>query len=839
MTSTLPLHVEEWQAPLLELAMDLRWTWDHATDKLWRALDPVLWELTQNPLVVLQTVSRKRIKEALADPLVADSINELLERKRQHALAPAWFQGTDKDKDLSGVAFFSMEYMLSEALPIYSGGLGNVAGDLLKTASDLGVPLFGVGLLFQQGYSRQVIHRDGNQQYATPFNEPGQLPLTPLRDDAGEWLRIPIELPGARVWLRTWKAQVGRVNLYMLDSNDAANFPIYRSITDELYGGDAAKRLLQQVVLGIGGWRLIKALKLQPQVLHLNEGHTAFALLERAASLMEELSLSFEEALTITRSGTVFTTHTAVGAGFDCYEPALVEHFLGPYAKEKLKIPLTELLKLGRKNPDDSTEPFHTAYLALHGCGRVNGVSRLHGQISRQVFAGLFPRWPLDEIPVDTITNGVHMSTWDSAEADRFWTESCGKDRWLGTLESLPQRIRSLSDKAFWDLRCRQKETFVQYIRFRSAQHAAMTGGTAAEVEAAGEIFDPRVLTIGFARRFAAYKRPNLLLKDPARLKKILLHEERPVQLVVAGKAHATDSGGQGLIRDWVQLIQTENLFHRVIFLSDYDMHVSEHLVQGVDLWINTPLRPWEACGTSGMKVLVNGGLNLSERDGWWDEAYSEDVGWAIGDRQDHQHDLGWDEVEAGQLYTLLEEQVIPAYYSVNEEGIPDRWVAKMRQSMAVITPQFSSNRSLRDYVSNVYLPAVKAYRERCCHNGKEGRRLTKTKQHFQEQWAQLSFGKSGFETKEGFHHVWTELSVGPFSTGDLRLELFGDGLEGAPPEHYEMQPVSPGAVSSSLVTYTICIPAIRAADDYTCRVIPRSEKLSVPLELQLILWQR
>ena len=419
---------------LAELALDLHWTWNHATDEVWRYLDPVLWDLTHHPCDVLQTASQEKIRQLLADPTFRKRVDALVRSKRLAEETPAWFQAHHPEAPLTCVAYFSMEFMLSEALPIYSGGLGNVAGDQLKAASDLGVPVVGVGLLYQQGYFRQVIDKDGAQQALFPYNDPGQLPITPLRQSDGEWLRLEVTLPGYSVWLRTWQVQVGRVKLYLLDSNDAANYPAHRGITSELYGGGPEIRLKQELVLGLGGWRLLRALGLQPEVCHLNEGHAAFAVLERARDFMEETGQPFDVALAVTRAGNLFTTHTAVAAGFDRYAPHLIEQYLGGYAENRLGIGLNDLLALGRQDPNDPSESFNMAYLAIRGSGSVNGVSRLHGQVSRHLFEPLFPHWPGEEVPIGHITNGVHTPTWDSAEADDLWTGACGKDRWLGKI---------------------------------------------------------------------------------------------------------------------------------------------------------------------------------------------------------------------------------------------------------------------------------------------------------------------------------------------------------------------------------------------------------------------
>jgi starch phosphorylase len=443
--SMLPVEVEGFDS-LAELALDLRWSWNHAADEVWRQLDSALWELTHNPWVVLQTVSRDRIERASADPGFRRRVDELIRARRLEMDAPGWFKQHHPRAPLTGVVYFSMEFMLSESLPIYSGGLGNVAGDQLKSASDLGVPVIGVGLLYQQGYFRQVIGDDGEQEALFPYNDPGQLPVLPVRRPDGEWLRLEVDLPGYSVWLRAWQVQVGRVKLYLLDSNDAANYPAHRGITSELYGGGPELRLRQELLLGIGGWRLITALGLHPEVCHLNEGHAAFAVLERALGFMEETGRPFETALAATRAGNLFTTHTAVDAGFDRFDPALIRRYLGGYAEQRLGISLQDLLALGRRNPADSSESFNMAYLAIRGSGAVNGVSRLHGKVSRKLFESLFPRWPEDEVPVGYVTNGVHMPSWDSAAVDDLWSEACGKDFWLGTTETAGRDIRCVSE---------------------------------------------------------------------------------------------------------------------------------------------------------------------------------------------------------------------------------------------------------------------------------------------------------------------------------------------------------------------------------------------------------
>jgi starch phosphorylase len=824
---------------LAELALDLHWSWNHATDEIWRTLDPALWEFTQNPWVVLQTVSRDQLKSSLSDPAFRRGVEDMLRAKREEMEKPAWFQQRHPHAPLKCVAYFSMEFMLSEALPIYSGGLGNVAGDQLKAASDLGVPVVGVGLLYQQGYFRQVIDKDGAQQALFPYNDPGQLPITPLRRPNGEWLRLEITLPGYSVWLRAWQVQVGRVKLYLLDSNDAANFPAHRGITSELYGGGPELRLMQEMLLGIGGWRLLAALGIQPDVCHLNEGHAAFAVLERARSFMLENAQPFEVALAVTRAGNIFTTHTAVAAGFDRFTPALIEQYLGRYATQRLGITLHDLLALGRENPSDPSEKFNMAYLAIRGSGSVNGVSRLHGQVSRHLFQSLFPRWPEDEVPVGYVTNGVHMPTWDSAEADELWTKACGKDRWLGKSESFGQGIRRVSDEALWQFRIATSKALVEFARERLARHYAASGASPEAVDGAKHLFDPSVLTLGFARRFATYKRPNLLLHDPERLLRILSNPERPVQLIIAGKAHPADMAGQALIKQWIQFIRQPDVRPHAIFLSDYDMHLTGRLVQGVDVWLNTPQRPWEACGTSGMKVLVNGGINLSELDGWWAEAYVPDLGWALGDGQEHGSDPSWDAAEAETLYERLERDVIPEFYTRNEKGIPTAWVSRMRESMSQLTLRFSASRAVCEYTEKHYLPAATAHQVRIANKGVVGKEIVAWRHGLEAKWASLHLGAVKVETRGDQHIIEVQVGLHGLEPKAVRVELYAGGICGSPAVRQEMTCLHPLADKSGGYVYSATVAATRPAADYTARVMPHCDGVAIPLEDPRVLWQR
>ena len=822
---------------LAQLALDLRWSWNHSADELWRQIEPELWSLTHNPWLLLQTASQEKLNELAKDSAFQQRLEALLKLRTEALESPGWFQQAHADSKLSTVAYFSMEFMLSDALPIYSGGLGNVAGDQLKAASDLGVPVAGVGLLYQQGYFRQEIDADGTQRALYPFNDPGQLPITPVREANGEWLRIRTELPGLPVWVRAWQAQVGRTKLYLLDTNDPANLPAYRGITSELYGGGTDLRLRQEMVLGLGGWRLLRALGIRPEVCHLNEGHAAFAILERARGWMADYKQPFDVALTATRAGNLFTTHTPVAAGFDRFGPDLMDKYFRRYGEQELGISFDSLLSLGRGNPEDFSEPFNMAYLAIRGSGRVNGVSRLHGQVSRRIFQSLFPRWPREEVPVAHVTNGVHIPSWESAEADCIGEKACGADRWHGDLETLPEGLRKTGDSELWQLRAEARLSFVNFVRERLARQVAGHGASALEIAEAKQCLDPNTLTLGFARRFATYKRPNLLLHDPERLLRIMTNAQMPVQLILAGKAHPQDLAGQAMIQQWIQFIRRPEARSRAMFLSDYDMLLTERMVQGVDLWINTPRRPWEACGTSGMKVVANGALNLSELDGWWAEAYCPEVGWAIGDGAEHGEDPAWDAAEADALYSLLEREIAPEFYSRDERGIPTSWVARMRESMARLTPAFSSNRTVRQYTEEHYLPAAAAFCERSAESGKLALQLVEWSRDVRRHWPALRFGSVTVE-KEGDQFAFAvQVYLDELDPAAVSVELYADSPAGPLRKGMDRGELLIGSAHG--YTYSARVPASRDAKEYTPRLVPSRQGAAVPLEANQILWQR
>lgn len=821
---------------LIELALDLRWSWNHGADDIWRPLDPELWDLTRNPWVILETASPQKIERLASDEDFRARVKRLARMLRRSRSEPSWFQKACSTAPLRTIAYFSMEFMLGEALPIYSGGLGNVAGDQLKAASDLGVPVVGVGLLYQEGYFRQSIAADGSQSALYPYNDPGQLQITPARNARGKWIRLVLRLSHYDVWARAWQAQVGRVRLYLLDTNDPANPPLARAITSQLYGGGREVRLAQEIVLGIGGWRLLRALDLQPEVCHLNEGHAAFAVLERAADYMRSTGLPFHTALHVTRAGNLFTTHTPVAAGFDRFSPEEMQKFLARYAREQLNMSFEDLLALGRLDERDETEPFNMAYLAIRGSGAINGVSRLHGEVSRRIFQPLFQRWPEDEVPVGHVTNGIHVPTWDSEHSDALWTRQCGSGRWVDDLATAEKAVREADDQELWAMRKASRRTLVEYARSRYNRQFTASGQGLDDGSL--PILDPEALTLGFARRFVSYKRPTLLLRDPDRLIRILTDFNRPVQLIVAGKAHPSDAEGQEMIREWVRFTRRPEIRGRAVFLSDYDMILTEQMVGGVDVWINTPRRPWEACGTSGMKVLANGGLNLSELDGWWAEAYSPEVGWAIGDGQEHGDEADWDRSEAEELYALLEKEIVPQFYERGKDGVPARWVEKIRQSMADLTMRFSAHRAVKEYTNQWYLRAAAAYEARRANGGQGAAEMIGRLRALQNGWHSMSFLEMSVETLDGDHRFRVTVDFGNVHPESVGVELYAS-ISGGPPFRQVMTPENGAAKGNNIWVYTSQVPSARPADDYTPRIVPSVPGLAIPLELNLILWQR
>jgi len=814
---------------LAELAFDLRLIGSKTMSGVWRRLDPDAWIRCNNPFMVLQHAHQGNLEEAAKDQALLHELGRWFERQDLYNRSAGWFGETHGKSELTGVGYFSMEFGLSEALPIYSGGLGILAGDHMKSASDLNVPVVGIGLLYQQGYFRQVAADDGWQLEAFPFNDPSSLPVTPVLDEDGRWPRVRLELPGRTLFLRVWRAQVGKVTLYLLDSNHPLNSPWDRGITANLYAAGKEKRLLQELVLGVGGWRLLEKLRLNVQVCHMNEGHAAFAVLARATSFAVQHKVPYPVALLATRAGNVFTTHTPVEAAFDRFDPALVLKYADPVIRETGLAP-EQFLALGRKNPHDPTEPFNMAYLAMRGSCHANGVARLHGRVSRSLFRELFPGCPVAEVPIGHVTNGVHVPTWHSEPANKLWAQAYGPGRpWLGDLAGAARAVERLADEQLWDYRAEARATLVEYVRHRLERFRRERNAPEATIQEARHVLDPNVLTLGFARRFAEYKRPNLLLFDRDRFARILRSAERPVQIVLAGKAHPNDDGGKAMIQQIIQYSWRDDVRGRIIFLEDYDMVLAQHLAAGVDVWINNPRRPAEACGTSGMKMLVNGGLHCSVLDGWWPEAYSPEVGWAIGDESELGGEHDWEDAES--LYRLLEQDITKEFYDRDEAGIPRAWIARVRRSMTRLTEPFSSDRMVREYVEQAYLPAAGAYLKRAADGGRLAQQLGEWWGRIDEEWPGVKFGRVTARQSD------VAVTLGGLDPESVRVQLYAEPESEGVPVCVTMQYAGKLSGIVNGHAYRGSVSAQRPVEHYTPRIVSYHPDAFLPMEGTRIVW--
>jgi len=839
---TLPLpELPSEIASLQSVALDLRWTWSHEGDALWGHVDEKLWERTHNPWTVLQSASRERLKQLSGDDGFRQKLKSYVSARQKYVETPGWFRGTGGASQLGGVAYFSMEFGLGAALPIYAGGLGILAGDYLKSASDLDIPVIGIGLLYQEGYFRQLIDGAGMQQEFYPYNEPGAMPVEPVVLPEDGWLRIGLEMPGRIVQLRVWQAHVGRVKLYLLDSNDAQNSPLDRGITAKLYGGGPELRLMQEIVLGVGGWRVVEALHPEVEICHMNEGHAAFALIERARQLALKSNLDFWEALWATRAGNVFTTHTPVAAGFDRFPADLLRKYL-PYVEGALHgrgVKLEDILALGRADQNNPGEPFNMAFLAQRGSAITIGVSRLHGEVSRRIFQPLFPRWPSCEVPVGYVTNGVHIPTWDSAGSGHIWSKTADEERWHSPPGKQNDAIAAeVSDEELWAMRGKNRQKLVHYARFHLARQLREGGYGLDAVKQADTVLDPNILTFGFARRFTEYKRPNLLLRDRDRLDNLLRNAMYPVQIVVAGKAHPADDVGKTMIQEWIRLAHDPRYRHHVVFLEDYDISLAQEMVQGVDVWINTPRRPWEACGTSGMKVLVNGGINCSTLDGWWDEAYTDELGWSIGDGAGGASD-NVDARDVESLYDVLENSIIPEFYDRDGTGLPRAWLKRIRESMGRLTPVFGGARMMNDYLEQAYLPLARSVHERMKDVCAQARAMNQWARTLYSRWSSLHIGSPVASRTDSSWRIVVPVYLGELTPESVQVEMFADQTVEYPPEVIVLhkEHAIPGSTNGYI--FAGVIPETRPLKDYTVRVVPYHPGAYLPAELPLIAWQK
>jgi len=770
-------------AILKELAHNLHWSWNHDTIELFRQLDPDLWNDTyHNPVRMLGTVRQEKLVLAARDEGFLAQLRRAYHELHDYLSGQTWFSTRYGANATTRIAYFSMEFGLTECLPIYSGGLGILAGDHLKSASELGIPLVGVGLLYQQGYFRQYLNADGWQQETYPDNDFYNLPIQLETDDAGKPVLVSVDFPERKVALRIWRVNVGRVPLYLLDTNTPENQPRDRKITYQLYGGDEETRIQQEIVLGIGGLRALRALGIEAAVCHMNEGHAAFLALERIRHAMGRDGLTFEEAFELVRAGTVFTTHTPVPAGIDIFDPQLVEkYFHGFY--EQLGLSRDEFIGYGRWNSKNPYEQFNMALLRFGPPAGANGVSRLHGEVSRRMWQSNWPNVPLSEVPIESITNGIHTRSWISQEMSALLSRYLGPN-WLRKPgdQTVWKNVERIPDVELWRIHERRRERLVAFTRARLADQLRRRGTNAKEIETAFETLGPETLTIGFARRFATYKRATLLLRDPERLKRLLLNEERPVQFVFAGKAHPRDNQGKELIKQLVHFGRQEGVRRRFVFLEDYDMSVARYLVQGVDVWLNTPQRPLEASGTSGMKVVPNGGLNLSVLDGWWVEGYETETGWAVGAGEEYNEPAYRDEVESKSLFDVLENEVVPLFYDIGSGDLPRKWIARVKSSMTRLAPVFNTNRMVREYTERFYVRAWEGWDALSADGHAKAREVARWKQWIRAHWDHVKIVRASIEREEiqagTTLRVEAEVDLGQLRQEDVVVQVYSGPLD-------------------------------------------------------------
>jgi starch phosphorylase len=839
--------------PLRTLAYNLRWCWDHEAIELFRRLDTDLWECSgHNAVRLLGLMDQKRLEEVARNEAFIAHMKRVAQDLDSYLKSEStWFHRIHPKFCECLIAYFSAEFGLTECLSIFAGGLGILAGDHLKSSSDLGVPVVGVGLLYQQGYFRQYLNDAGWQQETYPDNDFHNLPLTLVQGQNGSPLTISVEYPGRNVYAQVWLAQVGRVRLYLLDTNIPANSRAEdRDITDQLYGGDVEMRLKQEIMLGIGGSRALAAVGLEPEVYHMNEGHSAFLALERIRTLMNSRNLSFHEARALASSGLIFTGHTPVMAGHDFFSPGLMDHYFHDYA-QTLGLSRSEFLGLGRTNPANEEENFCMTVLALRMASFRNGVSKLHGSVSRDMWRSLWPGVPVDEIPIRHVTNGVHFRSWISYEMNLLYDRYLGPDwREEPTDEMVWKRAQTIPAEELWRTHERRRERLVAFARRRLRAQLAQRGAPQSEVEAADEALDPEALTIGFARRFATYKRAALLLRNPERLEKIINAPGRPVQIIFAGKAHPRDDAGKELIRQIVALARRPEFRGRIVFLEEYDMAVARYLVQGSDVWLNTPLRPLEASGTSGMKAAANGSLNLSTLDGWWDEAWHESgsplIGWAIGRGEKYPTQEAQDQVEAEALYDLLERDVVPTFYDRGPDRLPRRWIARMKASLSTLCHYYNTHRMVRQYTENFYLIAHEKFCKLAADEARAAKQLAAWLERIRTHWQEIKV--EGIENHPPSTlpvgetlQVRVRVHLGSLTPEDVTVELYqgkvnanGDLIE---TESAAMQ--AAGALGDGRYLFEAKPGACHDSGlhGFTIRVLPHHPDLPSPMLPGLICW--
>jgi glycogen phosphorylase len=839
---SLPQRLE----PLRKLAYNLHWDWNVETKDLFRRLDPDLWESSRhNPVLMLGTISQSRLLEVVEDEGFLAQMDRASRQLDDYLKEVSWFKKQRAGKPKECYAYFSAEFGLVDCLPVYSGGLGVLAGDHLKSASDLGLPLVGVGLLYQQGYFAQYLNADGWQQERYPINDFYNMPLHLERNPDGSELRIEVDYPGRKVYARVWRVQVGTVPLYMLDTNIDPNNPYDHDITDQLYGGDIDMRIHQEIMLGIGGVRLLKALGYNVTAYHMNEGHAAFSALERIRMLIHE-NLSYSEARQVVASTNIFTTHTPVPAGIDLFSPDKVLYYLGYYA-DVFGLNKDQFLSLGRENAGDLSAPFSMAVLALKMATFCNGVAQLHGVVSRQMFRGLWQDIPVDEVPISAITNGVHARSCVAKPTQELYDRYLGPN-WSSTPADNPmwEKMDAIPDEELWRNHERCRLDMILYVRQHLVKHLTDRGATAGEIAQAHEVLDPNVLTIGFARRFATYKRATLWMRDVERIKRILLsNKQHKLQFVIAGKAHPKDIPGKELIREINHFIHEHDLEKQIVFVPNYDIHIARLMVAGCDIWLNTPRRPREASGTSGMKAAMNGLPNLSVLDGWWDEADFVRTGWAIGHGENYDDPNYQDEVEANALYDLLEKEVMPLFYDRDADALPRRWIAKMKDAIRLNCPFFNTTRMVREYAERAYFPASDRYHTLTADNFAPTKELAAWRIKLNENWYNIKIKDVDVSSSTDIKvnqtvNVTAKIDLATLSKDDVQVELYQGAID-ANGEIVNGVPVVMDCQENdqhglSVYTANIVYDA-SGLQGLSLRVLPKHKHLSSPYEPRLIVW--
>lgn len=842
-TPALPPQLE----PLRELAYNLRWSWDHHAVNLFRGMSPEDWERSgHNPVLLLGMLSLDRIRRLAEDSGFLREMATAHEAMAKHLREACWFQQVHAD-DVADtcIAYFSAEFGITECLAVYSGGLGILAGDHLKSASELGLPLVGVTLLYQKGYFRQYLNTDGWQQEKYPANDFNNLPILLEKQSDGLPVTITVDFPDRSVQAQVWKAQVGRVALYLLDTNLPENDPRDHNITHELYGGDKETRIQQEIMLGIGGFRALHALGIQPTVCHMNEGHSAFLALERARLFMAKTGCNYDMARQVTSAGNVFTTHTPVPAGFDIFHPALVQVYFENYAAS-LGLDFDEFMALGRVDGTDKESGFNMAVLAMKHAPYVNGVSALHGRVSREMMEPLWPGFRASEVPVSSVTNGIHTRSWLSKGMtdllDKYLGENWSKDLPNGNVWDAADKIPG---QELWEIHERQRLALVAYVRKRLRAQFEHRGLPRPDIEATSQALDPSTLTIGFARRFATYKRATLLLSDPDRLKRILTDPDRPVQFIFGGKAHPKDDAGKEFLRQIVHFANDPAVRDRIAFVEDYDIAVARTLVQGVDLWLNTPRRPYEASGTSGMKVVPNGGLNMSVLDGWWPEGYTADTGWAIGSGEEYTDPEYQDRIEAQELYEVLEREVIPLFYQRDDQGLPNEWIRLMRNSIRELSPLFNTNRMVREYCERSYLPASRRFIRLSGDGGKRAESLTEWRRRVRENWNYVrveSVSHEGDDTVTAGSELKVSawVNLGALAPDDVAVQVYHGAVRSdAEMGDGEAIPMSLVAGSDGRYCFEGALTCnVSGMHAYAVRILPSHQDAVQPYDLPLIRWE-